>query len=98
MTLIATKMAYILSYGLGPYFRQVIIKDIIDGHSYFTLHFNETVLTQTKKHMDLLVCYWSEREHILKVKYLISIMFGHATASRVAEEMLQTLEGLALPL
>ena len=48
--------------------------------------------------MDLLVHYWSEREHIVKVKYLTSIMFGHATASRVVEEMLQTLEELALPL
>ena len=56
------------------------------------------VSAQTKKHMDLLVCYWSEREHIVKVKYLTSIIFGHATASRVFEEMLQTLEELALPL
>lgn len=98
VTLGATKMSYMVSYGLGPYFRQMIIKDIIEGHSYFTLHFDETVSAQTKKHMDLLVCYWSEREHIVKVKYLTSIMFGHATASRVFEEMLQTLEELALPL
>ena len=94
----AIKMSYMVSYGLGPYFRQMIIKDIIEGHSYFTLHFDGTVSAQTKKHMDLLVHYWSEREHIVKVKYLTSIMFGHATASRVVEEMLQTLEELALPL
>ena len=48
--------------------------------------------------MDLLVQYCSKREHIVKVKYLRSIIFGHATASRVVEEMLQTLEELTLPL
>ena len=88
-------MSYMVSYGLGSYFRQMIIKDIIEGHLYFTLHFDKTILPQTKKYMDLLVCYWSGREHIVKVKYLTSIMFGHATASRIVEEMLQTLEKLA---
>ena len=30
VTLGATKMSYMVSYGLGPYFRQMIIKDIIE--------------------------------------------------------------------
>ena len=93
-----SKISYMFSYGLGPYFRQMIIKDIAEGNSYFTLHFNETISAQTKKHMDLLVCYWSEREHVVKVKYITSIMFGHAKANTVVDDMLQTLEELALPL
>ena len=91
-------MSYMVSYGLGPYFRQMIIKDIVEGNSYFTLHFDETISAQTKKHMDLLVHYWSEREHVVKVKYITSIMFGHAKVDTVVDEMLQTLEELALPL
>ena len=93
-----SKMSYIVSYGLGPYFRQMIIKDIVEGNSYFTLHFDETISAQTKKHMDFLVRYWSEREHVVKVKYITSIMFGHAKADTVVDDMLQTLEELALPL
>ena len=92
-----SKMSYMVSYGLGPYFRQMIIKDIVEGN-YFTLHFDEMILAQTKKHMDLLVHYWSEREHVVKVKYISSIMFGHAKADTVVDDMLQTLEELALPL
>ena len=76
----------------------MIIRDIIEGHSYYTLHFDETVSAQTKKHMDLLVCYWSERDNAVKVKYLTSMMFGHATANLVVKEMLQTFEQLTLPL
>ena len=76
----------------------MIIRDIIEGHSYYTLHFDETLSTQMKKHMDLLVCYWSERDNALKVKYLTSMMFGHATADLVVKEMLQTFQQLTLPL
>ena len=71
-----TKMSYMVSYGLGPYFRQMIIRDIIEGHSYYTVHFDETLLAQTKKHMDLLVCYWLETDSAVKVKYLTSMIFG----------------------
>ena len=93
-----TKMSYMFSYGLGPYFRQMIIRDIIEGHSYYTLHFDETLSAQTKKLMDLLVRYWSERDNAVKVKCLTSMMFGHATADLVVKEMLQTFEQLTLPL
>ena len=39
-----------VSYALGPYFRQMIIKDIVECNSYFTLHFDETISAQTEKH------------------------------------------------
>ena len=37
------KMSYVVAYGLGPYIQQKTIRDIIEGQSYFTLHFDETV-------------------------------------------------------
>ena len=42
-------MAYLVSYGMGSYFNQ-----ILEGFSYFTLHFDETKAAQVKKQMDLL--------------------------------------------
>ena len=84
--------------GLGPYFQQATVKEIIPGNSYFTLRFDETVSAQVKKHMDLLVCYWSEESKEIKVRYLVSVMLGHAKADTVVHEMLKTLEKLALPL
>ena len=50
-------MSYIVAYGLGLYFQQATVKEIIQGNSYFILHFDETVSAQMKKHMDLLVRY-----------------------------------------
>ena len=66
-------MSYMVAYGLGPYFQQATVKEIIPGNSYFTLHFDETVSAQVKKHMDLLVCYWSEESKEIKVRCLASI-------------------------
>ena len=51
------KMSYILAYGLGTYFQQATVKEIIQGNSNFTLHFDDTVSAQMKQHMDLLVHY-----------------------------------------
>ena len=30
------KMSYIVAYGLGPYFQQATVKEVIQGNSYFT--------------------------------------------------------------
>ena len=92
------KMSYMVAYSLGPYFQQKIVRDIIEGHPYFTLHFDEGVSAQVKKHMNLLVHYCSEKSNDIKVIYLASIKLGHAKADTVVYEMLKELEKLALPL
>ena len=58
------KMSYVVIYGLGPYFTQLTLKE---GTSLCTLQFNETLTAQVKKGMDLLVHYWSESHHEVKV-------------------------------
>ena len=37
------QMSYMVAYGLVPYFQQATVKEIIQGNSYFTVHFDETV-------------------------------------------------------
>ena len=32
-------MSYLVSCGLGIFFNQIAIREILEGHSYFTLHF-----------------------------------------------------------
>ena len=48
--------------------------------------------------MDFPIYYWSEVDSGVKIKYLTSIMFGHAKAQDVVKEMLKALEKLAIPL
>ena len=42
-------MSYMVAYGLGPYSQQATVKEIIQGNSYFTLHFDDTVSAKMKK-------------------------------------------------
>ena len=91
-------MSYLIGYGLGPYFTQQTVKELVDGNSYFTLQFDETVSAQTKKHMDLLIRYWSETSNEVKVKYLTSLMFGSATASIVVRDITYPLKKLRVPI
>ena len=91
------KMSYVVGYGLGPYFTKLNVNNLVAGNSFFTLHFDETVTAQKRKQMDLLVHFWSEIHNEVKVKYLTSIMFGHAKAADVVMEIMQALENLSLP-
>ena len=70
-------MSYLVSYGLGPYLNEITMREIVEGDSYFTLHFDETVTAEEKKLLDLFVHYWSEVDYEVKIKYLTSGMFGH---------------------
>ena len=42
-------MSYMVSYGLGPYFTEMNVREIVQGLSYFNLHFDETVSAQPKR-------------------------------------------------
>ena len=48
--------------------------------------------------IDLLVYYWSDSHHEVKVKYLTSLMFEQAKAVDVVKEMMIALERLAVPI
>ena len=91
------KMSYVVGHGLGPYFAKLNVNNLVAGNSFFTLHFDEIVTAQKRKQMDLLVRFWSEIHNEVKVKYLTSIMFGHAKAADVVTEIMQALENLSLP-
>ena len=74
------KMSYVVAYGLKHYFTDMIIRELMEGQLYFTLHFGETVKAQVKKQMDVLVLFCSETHNEVRVKHLASVMFGHARA------------------
>ena len=93
MTMSRTKVSYMNSHGLGPYFQQQTVEDIQRiPNTYYTLHFDETTNAQIKKQMDILVRYYSEVHGEVKVRFLKAVMFGHAFAKTVAYEIWRTLQ------
>ena len=91
------KMSYLFGYGLGPYFRQKTVSEVLESGAYFTVHFDETVTGQAKKQMDILLRFWASSS-LVQVRYLHSLFFGHAFAKNVVDGLLDLLESLHLPL
>ena len=61
MTMSRTKVSYMISHGLGPYFQLQTVEDIQRiPNTYYTLHFDETTNAQIKKQMNILVRYYSK--------------------------------------
>ena len=98
MTMSRTKVAYMIGYGLGPYFLQNTIDDILSSpNTYYTIHIDEATTAQVKKQMDVLLRHFSDTDGKVKVRFLKALVFGHALAVTVADE-LRTLQELRLPL
>ena len=77
MTMSRIKMPYLNGHGLGPYFLQKTIDDILKSSDpYYTIHFDETTTAQVKKQMDVLVRYFSETDGAVKVRFLKALNIG----------------------
>ena len=93
-----TKVTHIIGHGLGPYFLQKTVDDILNTPgTYFTLHFDVTT-SQIKKQLDILVRYYSDNHNEVRPRFLKAAVFGHAYAESVANELSETLQKFRLPL
>ena len=86
-----TKASYMLSDGLGPYFREYIAKHICDNKVFYTIQFDETENSQGKKQCDVLIRFWNSQTGQISTQYLKSIMFGHAKGKDVVNALLDAL-------
>ena len=94
-----TKVSYVIGHGLGPYFLQKTVDNILNTpRTYFTLQFNETTTSQIKKQLYILVRYYSDNHNEVRVRFLKAAVFGHAYAVSVANEICETLQKFSLPL
>ena len=83
-----SKVSYVIGHGLGQYFLQKTVDDILSTPgTYFTLHFDETTTSQIKKQLDILVRYYSDNHNEVRVRFLKAAVFGHAYAESVANEL-----------
>ena len=78
-----TKVSYMISHGLGPYFQREMVNDVRSSETFFTLHYDETVTNQSKKQLDILIRYFSGTLQRIQVRFLSALFFGHAYADRV---------------
>ncbi|KAK0143227.1 hypothetical protein N1851_018653 [Merluccius polli] len=79
------KCAYLCTFGLAPYFKQLALKTVATQRSYVLL-FDESLnhYLQTKQ-LDVHVRLWDGPE--VKTKYIGSEFLGHSTAKDVVEKL-----------
>ena len=89
------KVSYVIGHELGSYFLQKTVDDILNTpRTYFTLHFDETTISQIKKQLDILVRYYSDNHNEVRVRFLKEAVSGHAYIESVANELCETLQKL----
>ena len=69
----ATKVSYLITYGIAPYFKGRLIQDVVTSGTGYTLHYDETTTVQTVRQMDFVIRYWSVSNRKIVVNYLGSI-------------------------
>ena len=99
-TMSKSKVSYLISDGLGPYFRKELAKKIKESKCPFTVQFDETGNAQDKKQCDVLVRFWNEERGEIATFFLKSLMFGHAKSDTVSQAIIDTLaeEAYELPI
>ena len=73
-----TKLSYLISFGIAPYFMDLLLKELKDAPC-FVMSFDESFNEELKKEqMDFIVRYFNDGE--VKSRYLSSGFLGHTTA------------------
>ena len=96
ITIGSTKVAYVISFGLGPYFRSQLIS-ALNGCSEYVVCFDEALNRVIQcGQMDLVLRYWDAETHMVSSRYLNSVFLGHATASDLLTKFTECLGSLPL--
>ncbi|XP_054722965.1 uncharacterized protein LOC129232887 [Uloborus diversus] len=76
-----TKASYLISDGLGPYFKDQLLNEIRSSGSYYSIIVDETPLPEKRlQQMDVFVRFYSNISERVIAQHLQSFHIGHGTA------------------
>ncbi|KAI8728123.1 hypothetical protein BgiBS90_038070 [Biomphalaria glabrata] len=85
------KVAYLITFGLGPHFHQLLKDSLTCSEDGFVLLFDEALNKELgKKQLDVHVRYW-ENDKVV-TRYFNSAFLGHASAQNLFEKLQQQLD------
>ncbi|KAK3923387.1 Reticulocyte-binding protein 2-like protein a [Frankliniella fusca] len=98
MSLGRTKVTYVITDALGPYFHKKMLADVHVALS-FTICFDETVNNKrTVKELQFGIRYWSEKEKAVSYHHLETVFIGSATGVILTNHLMAVLERASLSL
>lgn len=93
MTLGRAKMAYLVSFGLAPYFKNQLISTLKDVE--YVICFDEALNKIVQRgQMDLYVRFWNVNKEEVSTRYLCSVFLGHSTASDLLKSFFEGISEL----
>lgn len=90
-------MAYLITDALGPYFKSILVDDINQSNGY-TISFDETTNSKSKKELQVRIRYFSEMRNEIVDSHLETCFLGKATGKILPENLILIIEKSNFPL
>lgn len=91
-SLSAAKAAYMITDGLYPYYKDLLIKDVQQENIFYTYQFDETGNVKNKKELQSRLIYWSNSEEKIVNRHLQTKFIARGDAKTIFDELLATLK------
>lgn len=95
-SLSTSKIRYIITYALGPYFKRQLLTDI--GSSFYTIHYDETTNSKSTKELQVGIRYFSTKLKKVVYSTLQTYFLGHATGEILSNFILKAVHDNGIPL
>lgn len=91
-TISPTKVRYLITEALGPYFKGLLLEDLHHSDTYFTLQYDETSNVKSKKELQIRVRYFANKENCIVNKHLVTYFIGKADADTLFKYLIKALD------
>ena len=88
----SSKMSYLKTEAVGPYFNTLNIEHVKKNSSPFTIHYCKTTNKQVEKQLGIKIKFWSETDSSVQVHNIKTYLMDHATGMLLVEKTLSSLE------
>jgi hypothetical protein len=96
ITIGATKMAYMISFGLAPYYHSQLVRSV-QKCNRFVICFDEAMNRIAQRgQMDVVIRYWDDGKNEVSSRFFGSAFMGHATAQCILDSFKETLNEVSL--
>ncbi|KAG8180575.1 hypothetical protein JTE90_018194 [Oedothorax gibbosus] len=83
-----TKCAYLIRFGLAPYFKGNLYK-YVNELDFYTVLFDESLNHSTQsKQIDIHIRFWDVKDNSIKTRFYTSVFLGHSTADITLKALL----------
>lgn len=90
-----SKAAFIVSNGLGPYFKKGVTYELNESHTYYNIQIDETPIPEPRcQQLDVVVRYFSDAHKHVVVEYLCSLHLSSTTSDILLVHVKEAIQDL----